>query len=87
MDEPSKIKAHLLAIVVLNDIKRLHVVEEASCQHANYKSETIVHPTAINLTTFRHVHREMLQDNFFLHEFVKFKLPMKCLSNDLLLLT
>ena len=67
MDKPCEVKAHLLAIVVFDDIEGLHVVDESRCQHTGNKSETIVHPTAVDLFSSWHVDREMLQDNFSFH--------------------
>ena len=87
MDKPCEIKAHLLSIVVFDDIKRLHVVEEARRQHARNKSIAIVHPTAIDLVSFGHVNRKMLQDNISFHQVFKLKISVQSLSNDLLLLT
>ena len=87
MDKPCEIEAHLLAIVVFDDIERLHIVKESRCQHTRDQSVTIVHPTAVNLTTLGHVYGEMLQDNISFHKVFKLKISVKCLSYDLLLLT
>ena len=61
MDEPGKVEAKLLAIVVLNEIDWLHFPQESRSHHAPGQFPFVLIPRLANEVSLRHMHREVVE--------------------------
>ena len=61
MNEPREMECHLLTIVVLDAIQRLHKVNESARYEAKLQAPLVLFPSGKNVGSFsRIVHREVL---------------------------
>ena len=86
MDQPSEVEAKLLAIVVLDKVEWLHVVEEAGSDHAIRQAPTVFHPRRVDLFAFWHVHREVVLNHTAQLQVVHVYLRLERLCDDSLVL-
>ena len=86
MDKPSKVESELLAVVVFDEIERLHICKEAFEQHTCRQTPSIIKPRIIDQVSFRHMHWEVLSNHTTLPHVFHINLTLQCLHDNGLVL-
>ena len=86
MDQPGKVEAEFLAIIVLDEIERLHVLRVAFVDESPCKSPAVLEPRGVNMLSFWHMHREVRFDDTTLDQVIYIHIRSECFSDDGLML-
>ena len=86
MNQPGKVKAKLLAIIVFDEVERLHVPKETWGSHAPWKFQAVHSPWLFDIFSFGHVHWEVFKYDTTFTQVVHIHFLLKRLRDDGLML-
>ena len=85
MNEPGEVKAELLAIVVLDEIDRLHILQESSSEeHTSREGPAVSDPGLVDQVAILHVNWEVIKDDTTLPQVVNVNFLLESLHHNCL---